>query len=109
MIIPTLDSELYAFVKLAPKLKALGIKTFLPSADQLNIRGKDKLFNFCKAEGINVPKNILAATLQDIYRVTSELSLPAVVKGIFYEAYIANNLEETSSYFRKIANKWGYR
>ncbi|OQY79199.1 MAG: biotin carboxylase, partial [Ignavibacteriales bacterium UTCHB3] len=108
MIIPTLDSELYAFVKLAPKLKALGIKTFLPSADQLNIRGKDKLFNFCKAEGINVPKNILAATLQDIYRVTSELSLPAVVKGIFYEAYIANNLEETSSYFRKIANKWGY-
>lgn len=59
VIIPTLDSELYAFVKLAPKLESLGIKTFLPTTEQLNFRAKDKLFNYCKDIGIKVPKNIL--------------------------------------------------
>ncbi len=108
MIIPTLDSELYGFVKLEPKLNALGIKTFLPTVDQLNIRGKDKLFSFCKANGIHVPKNTLATTLQDLYSLPSDFTYPVVIKGIFYEAYIANNFEEATTHFKKLANKWGY-
>ncbi|MBK6680221.1 MAG: ATP-grasp domain-containing protein [Ignavibacteriales bacterium] len=108
MLIPTLDSELYGFVKLESRLNALGIKTFLPTLDQLNIRGKDKLLGFCKANGIHVPKNTLATSIQDLYSIPSDFTYPVVIKGIFYEAYIANNFEEAAGFFKKLANKWGY-
>lgn len=107
VIIPTLDSELYGFVKLAPKLRELGINTFLPSTDKLNLRAKDKLFDFCVSHGIKVPKNITIASTQDIYSIPSEFDFPVVVKGIFYDAYIANNLDEVITYFTKLSNKWG--
>ena len=89
LIIPCLDSELYGFAKIQDKLATLGIKTFLPTIDQLNIRAKDKLFDFCQNNGINVPKNM-------------------AVKGIFYDAYIANNFEEALAAFNKLRVKWGY-
>jgi carbamoyl-phosphate synthase large subunit len=108
MLIPTLDSELYGFVKLESRLNALGIKTFLPTLDQLNIRGKDKLLGFCKANGIHVPKNTLATSIQDLYSIPSDFTYPVVIKGIFYEAYIAHNFEEATGFFKKLANKWGY-
>lgn len=107
IIIPTLDSELYAFVKLAPKLKEMGIKTFLPTIENLNLRGKDKLFNFCEECDISVPKNILASSMQDLYKISSELNYPVVIKGIFYDAHIVHNFDEAVSAFHKIANKWG--
>jgi carbamoyl-phosphate synthase large subunit len=107
MIIPTLDSELYGFSKLAPKLKGLGINTFLPSTDQLNLRAKDKLFDFCISHNIKVPKNITVNTTQDVYSIPSEFDFPVVIKGIFYDAYIAHNLDEVQTYFAKLSNKWG--
>lgn len=108
IIIPTLDSELYAFIKLEPRLNELGIKLFLPTSEQLNIRSKDKLFNFCKANDIKVPKNITAGSVQDLYNIPSLGDYPVVVKGIFYEAYIVNNFDEAVAAFHKIAYKWGY-
>lgn len=108
LIIPTLDSELYAFAKLSDKLKDLGIKTFIPTTEQLNIRAKDKLFDFCSKNNIKVPKNITITSYQDIYKASEKFEYPVVVKGIFYEAYIANNFEETLSKFQKLAGKWGF-
>jgi carbamoyl-phosphate synthase large subunit len=107
VIIPTLDSELFSFIKLQPQLESIGIKTFLPSLDQLNIRAKDKLFDFCTQSDIKVPKNILATTVQDLYSIPSDISYPAVVKGIFYDAYIVNNFDEAIAAFNKIRFKWG--
>ena len=108
IIIPTLDSELYGFVKLQPKLEALGIKSFLPDVDMLNIRAKDKLFNFCTSHNIKVPKNILAHSLNDIYSIPDTMEFPVVVKGIFYEAYIVNNFDEALAAFNKLRIKWGF-
>src|SRR3989304_1008379 len=54
VLIPTLDAELYAFSKLLPKLESIGIKTFLPTKEQLDLRAKDKLFNFCTKNDIKV-------------------------------------------------------
>lgn len=107
VIIPTLDSELFGFVKLESKLKELGIKMFLPTFDQLTIRAKDKLFDWCKSINIKVPKNLLANSLQDLYSIPKDFHYPLVVKGIFYDAYIVNNFEEASSAFKKISAKWG--
>ncbi len=107
VIIPTLDAELFGFAKLESKLGELGIKTFLPSTEQLILRGKDKLAAFCEEHGILVPKNFLATSQQDIYKVSSEFNFPVVVKGIFYDAVIANNLDEVFSAFSHISSKWG--
>ena len=106
-IIPTLDSELYGFTKLASKLNELGIKTFLPSKELLNIRAKDKLANFCEGNGIRFPKTILATSTAELYSLPSHFNYPAVVKGIFYDAYIVNNFNEAQSAFNKIRYKWG--
>ncbi len=107
VLIPTLDSELYGFTKLQPKLEELGIKTFLPTIDQLNFRAKDKLFDFAVKNGFKVPKNILATSIQDLYKISSELNYPTVIKGIFYDAYIVHNFEEALGAFHKISSKWG--
>lgn len=108
LLIPTLDSELYGFVKLQDKLRGIGIKTFLPTFEQLNIRGKDKLFDFCRENGIKVPKNILVASAQELYKIPDQFSYPVVIKGIFYEAYVANNFDEAHSAFNKLSYKWGF-
>jgi carbamoyl-phosphate synthase large subunit len=108
LLIPTLDSELYGFVKLQDKLRSIGIKTFLPTLEQLNIRGKDKLFDFCKDNGIKVPKNILVTSAQELYKIPNQFSYPVVIKGIFYEAYIANNYDEALVAFNKLSFKWGF-
>lgn len=107
LIIPTLDAELYAFVKLAPKLNELGIKTFLPGIEQINVRAKDKLFEFCKNNDITAPKNILINSFQDLYKIPDEIGYPAAVKGLFYDAYIVQNLDEAQKAFTKISDKWG--
>lgn len=108
LIIPTLDSELYGFVKLQPKLNQLGIKLFLPTIEQLNIRAKDNLFKFCESNQIKVPKNLIVGSLHALYSLSSEIKYPAVVKGIFYDAYIVNNFDEIVHSLNKISAKWGY-
>jgi carbamoyl-phosphate synthase large subunit len=107
VIIPTLDSELNGFIKLAPRLKELGIATYLPTADQLNLRAKDKLADFCAKHDIKVPKNILAVSLQDLYKIQSDFEYPVVIKGIFYDAAVVNNFEEAVTAFHKLSAKWG--
>lgn len=108
LIIPTLDSELYGFVKLEPKLNEIGIKLFLPTLEQLNIRAKDKLFKFCEENNIKVPKNFLVSSLHDLYSLSSKIKYPVVVKGIFYDAYVVNNFDEVLHSFNKLTAKWGY-
>ena len=107
VIIPTLDAELYSFVKLSPQLEELGVKTFLPTMEQLNLRAKDKLFEFCQMHEIRVPKNILVTSIKDLYSLQSEFKFPVAIKGIFYDAYIVNNFDEAIAAFNKLSNKWG--
>lgn len=105
VIFPTLDAELFAFSKISSKLEELNIKTFIPTKEQLILRGKDKLFDFCKSQNIKAPFNIIASSMNDLYSLP--IPYPVVIKGIFYDAYIAHNFQEASAYFSKIAAKWG--
>jgi len=107
VIFPTLDAELFAFSKLSGKLNDIGIKTLVPTMDQLVLRGKDNLFEFCTKNNIKAPFNIIASSIDDLYSLPKELEYPIVIKGIFYDAYIANNFQEAAAYFNKIASKWG--
>lgn len=108
LIIPTLDSELLGFIRLSDKLKNLGIRTYLPESEQLNIRSKENLAGFCNRHNIKVPSNFSVSSTHDLYSIREKLNYPVAVKGIYYDAYIAHSFDETTSAFNKLSSKWGF-
>jgi carbamoyl-phosphate synthase large subunit len=107
VIIPNFDAELYNFIKLRDKLKEVGINTFLPDMEQFEARDKIKLYEFGQKHGLMVPKDKVIYQVKDIKETAEEISYPMVVKGKFYDAIIANTLEQAQKAFYKIQAKWG--
>ncbi len=106
-IIPNFDAELVTFINSKDRLEALGIKTFLPTQKQFDERDKVNLVEFGKKYGIDVPKSLSLTNLNDISDIKKSLEYPVLVKGKFYDAYVANNSEEVLNHFNKISSKWG--
>ncbi len=107
VLIPNFDAELYTFMRAEKQLKSMGIHTFLPTMDQLDERHKANLPEFGEKYDLKIPKSISITTTTAIYSLRDEFSYPLLVKGKFYEAYIAYNEEQVVSYFNKINVKWG--
>ena len=107
VIIPNFDSELYPFIKLETKLKAMGIHMFLPTLHQFEERQKVNLNEFGKKYNINVPRSKVIHDMSTVYSLQSEFSFPMIVKGKFYDASIAYSIEQVKSYYNKISAKWG--
>lgn len=109
VIIPNFDSEIFVFIKLAEKLKQMGIQTFLPTLTQFEERHKSNLSEFGKKYNIKVPNSRPVNSLGDMeeLRKKSDISYPFLIKGKFYDAYIAHNAEEAKSYFNTISARWG--
>lgn len=107
LIIPNFDAELFNFIKLRDKLKAVGIRTFLPELDQFEARDKIKLYEFGKKHGLMVPADKIIHQLKDLKDAVEKIGYPMVVKGKFYDAIIANTLEQAQKAFYKIQAKWG--
>ena len=107
VIIPNFDAELFNFIKLKDKLKEMEISTFLPDLDQFEARDKIKLYDFGKKHGLMVPADKVVYESKDLAKVAEKLNYPLVVKGKFYDAIIANTLEQAQKAFYKIQAKWG--
>jgi len=107
VIIPNLDAELYTFIKAEYELKTLGIHTFLPTLQQFEERSKPNLNAFGEKYGIKVPKSKPIAGYTDIQNLQAEFDFPVLVKGKFYDAYLAYNNEQVINYFNKLSSKWG--
>jgi len=107
IIIPNFDAELYSFIKLEDKLKEMGIQMFLPTLAQYEERTKVNLNAFGKKYGIDVPKSKAIHDLNSLHSLESEFSFPMIIKGKFYDASIAYNVEQIKSHFNKISAKWG--
>ncbi|MCX7954676.1 MAG: ATP-grasp domain-containing protein [Bacteroidales bacterium] len=107
VIIPNFDSELNAFINLQNELEKVGIKTFLPTLEQFEARQKTNLIEFGKKYNLDVPKSDNIYSIAELHRILNNYSYPVVVKGKFYEAYIANGYEQVVMYFNKISEKWG--
>ena len=108
LLIPCLDSELPSFIRLEYLIHELGIKTYLPTAEQLRYRNKDQLQETADHAGMECP-DIKPITSAGFFYDCQEKGwqYPLVIKGIFYEAIIVSNEEEASKAFRNIASKWG--
>ncbi|HEY9052169.1 MAG TPA: ATP-grasp domain-containing protein [Gammaproteobacteria bacterium] len=109
ILLPCLDAELPGMIRLNPEIKDLGIKTFLPNAEQLRLRNKDKLPELARYAGLACP-DIKAITSAGFFYDCQEQgwSYPLVVKGLFYDAIIVYNADQAVDAFRKIAAEWGY-
>jgi carbamoyl-phosphate synthase large subunit len=107
VVIPNFDAELYSFIRLAPILREMGIKTLLPTMEQFNARQKGNLVEFGKKYGITIPAGAEVNSAGELGKALKEFDFPVVVKGKFYEAYLAYNSEQVQSYFYKISAKWG--
>ncbi len=107
VLIPCLDAELPAYLKIADKLNALGIKTFMPDDTQLKLRSKAKFMELKNKIGIQVPQSVAVTDASAIHKLDEKLKFPVMVKGQFYDAYIAYSPMEVESHFQRIRAKWG--
>ena len=108
VIIPNFDAELYNFITLSDKLKKeMGINVFVPTLEQFEDRHKANLSAYGKKHKIKVPYGKVIFSTAEIPKLTREFSYPLVVKGKFYDAYIAYNAEQAHTYFNKVSAKWG--
>lgn len=109
LIIPNFDAELYTFMKSQNKLEKMGIKTFLPTIQQYEERAKSQLPEFGKKYKLNVPESIDITSHSDILKFDKEkkYEYPVMVKGKFYDAYVAYNSDQIINHFNKISAKWG--
>ncbi len=107
LIIPNFDAELYNFIKLEKKLLEEGIHTFLPELSAFESRDKIKLVEFGKKHGLSVPDDMQIYRAEELKEATEKLGFPIVIKGKFYDASIANTLEQAYKAFHKIQAQWG--
>jgi carbamoyl-phosphate synthase large subunit len=108
IIIPNLDAELPLYIKYQEELEELGIKTYLPSIECFEARDKSKLAKLSKTLGIKHPKTIEISSLDELVKATKKLDFPVMVKGNYYKAYRANNLDEAIEHYYNISNEWGF-
>lgn len=106
-IIPNFDAELFTFITSQEILSDLGIKTFLPTLDQFEERQKVNLPEYGKKYGVQVPNSKALTSLSEINDLRKEFDYPLLVKGKFYDAYLAYNPEQVINHYNKISAKWG--
>ncbi len=106
-IFPNFDAELYTFIISEKELSEMGIKTFLPTLNQFESRHKSVLEDFGKKHGLSVPRGMSITSYADIQKIKYNFEYPVLVKGKFYDAYLAYTEMQVSEYFNKISAKWG--
>ncbi len=107
VLIPNFDAELFSFMKNEERLLRIGIHTFLPTMKQFQERDKDRLPEYGEKYGIKVPASINLGSQNQIGEIKEKFEYPVMVKGKFYDAYMAYNPEQVKQAFNKISSKWG--
>ena len=107
VLIPNFDAELYAFMRAEETLRQAGISTFLPTLEQFEERHKSNLPNFGEKYDVKVPFSKPIFKQEEIKELKKDFEYPLMVKGKFYDAYLAYNAEQVKMHYNKISAKWG--
>ena len=107
VLIPNFDAELYAFMRSEKILEKAGIKTFLPTLEQFEERHKSNLPAFGEKYGLSVPFSKPIMRIDEIDTLKDDFEYPLMVKGKFYDAFLAYNEEQVRMNYNKISAKWG--
>ncbi|MBF0500031.1 MAG: ATP-grasp domain-containing protein [Candidatus Riflebacteria bacterium] len=106
--LPALDSELTNFLSMEEELSELGVTTFLPTREMIEMRSKIKLQDLCKKAKLKYPKTIEIGSFDQLFPAARKLGFPCLVKGIFYEAVLARNDGDLEKGARSISSRWGF-
>lgn len=107
VVVPNFDAELYAFMRSEKVLEDAGIRTFIPTLEQFEERHKEHLPEFGKKYDLHVPFSKSITGPDEIRKLKDDFEYPLMVKGKFYDAYLAYNEEQVRMHFNKITAKWG--
>lgn len=107
ILFPNFDAELYTFMLLEDDLKAKGIRMFLPTMEQFEERQKFNLNKYGDKYGVKVPQSKTLTSLNDLSIIKDDFDFPVLVKGKFYDAYVAYNTDQIQNQYNKISSKWG--
>ena len=107
VLIPNFDAELYAFMRAEETLRKAGIRTFLPTLEQFEERHKSNLPDFGEKYDVKVPFSKPIFIQEEIEELKEDFEYPLMVKGKFYDAYLAYNAEQVKMHYNKISAKWG--
>lgn len=109
ILLPCLDAELPGIIRLQPDIEEMGIQTFLPDAEQLRLRNKDKLPELAEYAGLACPDIKPITSAGFFYDCQQQgWTYPLVVKGLFYDAIVVYNADQAVDAFHKISAEWGY-
>ncbi len=108
VIVPTLDAELPIYIQGKKQLEARGIKTFLPTREQYELRSKKSLLEVASKIGLDLPPTETVSSHEDLIKALDRIGFPAMIKGLFYKAYRAHTYQEATSYFQRIVSEWGF-
>lgn len=106
VIMPTLDSELPNFIDCEPVFNELGIGHFMPTKEHLDLRSKQHLMELGAQADLPVPTTYVVNDVREIFE-HNDLQYPVFVKGVFYGAIRAGNVNEAVTAFHKTVAKWG--
>jgi carbamoyl-phosphate synthase large subunit len=108
-IISCLDAEIPLMIKHHKYLHQVGIKTFLPTEAQFELRNKDKLTALSKEINCLHPKTEVVTSIDQLVDVIkNKIHLPAMIKGKFYKAYMVYNIDSAVLKGSEIAAEWGF-
>ncbi|MEN8249742.1 MAG: ATP-grasp domain-containing protein, partial [Bacteroidota bacterium] len=65
------------------------------------------IYDFGKEHDFDVPKTTFISSTSQITDLEDDFDYPMVVKGKYYEAYIARTKEEVETKYHKLNAKWG--
>ncbi len=108
VIVPTLDAELPIYIQGRQQLDARGIRTFLPTREQYELRSKKSLSDVASRIGLSLPPTETVSSPDDLVKAIDRIGFPAMIKGLFYKAYRAHTYQEAVSHFHHIVSEWGY-
>ncbi len=107
-VIPNFDLELPLYIRCAPELAAMGIRTYLPTKAQFALRNKAKLAEIAPDFGLQTPLTRTVASLTELQQATADLGFPLIIKGPYYKAYRVYSQEEARSRFHQLASEAGF-
>lgn len=107
VIIPTLDAELPSFIDAADELRRMGIATFLPTREQLDLRSKGSLVELGRKARIPVPATAVISSESELAYVHQQAPFPLFIKGVYYGATLAHNVDEAVAAYHKVVMQWG--
>ena len=107
VFMPTLDSELRAVASLEDELRAIGVRTFVPSMDAIERSAKPQLPKLGSTPGIRIPESEPVMSVDALPKLIKKFGLPLVVKGVYYGAYVAYTEADAVAAFRYYEATWG--